>query len=208
MVCGLLPSCADASGRFQDFENRLHADAASKDAGTPDASDASDDGPCTPPAPGAVSGPALLAIETSLAQGLPILFLGTIDTPAADGTTAVRFVYRALDAKDRLTRVGPELTVGPFPLDQGLLTAPIPESTLDGDANPILYGSPIDSEMTLSGRICGVREFYCGTLAGTTSGLISGPFTGNFGITLLGGPDAVPAQPRYGCRADALAPAL
>jgi hypothetical protein len=155
-----------------------------------------------------VSGPALLAIDTSLAQGLPILFLGTIDTPAVGGDTAVHFVYHALDSLDRSTRVGPELQVGPFPLDHGLLTAPIPESTLDGNANPIFHGTPIDSEMTLSGRICGVREFYCGTLTGSTSGLISGPFTGNFGITLLAGPDAVPAQPRFGCAAEDLAPAL
>ncbi|MEP7052028.1 MAG: hypothetical protein ABJB12_16805 [Pseudomonadota bacterium] len=199
-----MPGCADARGRFEDFQNRTQATASENDAGN----DASGDGPCAPPAPGAVRGPALLAVDTSLAEGLPILFLGTIDTPAVDGTTAVRFVYRALDAMDRSTRVGPELSVGPFPLDQGLLTAPIPESTLDGDADPILYGTPIDSEMTLSGRICGVRTFYCGTLMGSTRGVVTAGFKGKFAITLLGGPDAVPARPRFGCAVDDLAAAL
>ncbi len=206
---GLLPSCADARGRFEDFHNRLQAEAPNTDAGdAAGASNGSEDGPCTPPAPGVVNGPALLAIETSLAAGLPILFLGTIDTPEVGGTTAVHFTYRALDSLDRSTRVGPELQVGPFPLDHGLLTALVPESTLDGDANPIVHGAPIDSEMTLSGRICGERRFYCGVLTGSTSGLVSGPFTGNFGITLLDGPDAVPDRPRFGCADQDLAPAL
>lgn len=207
MTCGLLAGCADARGRFEDFHNRLEAAAPGADAGV-DAHDASDGGPCVPPAPGAVSGPALLAVETSLGEGAPILFLGTIDTPAFVDTTAVRFDYQALDAHDRSTRVGPKLSVGPFPLEGGSLTAPIPESTLDGNADPILYGTPIDSEMTLSGQICGVRRFYCGTLKGKTSGVVSAKFTGKFAITLLDGPDAVPDRPRYGCGTDDAAPAL
>jgi hypothetical protein len=208
-ISAQLLSCADARGRFDAFENRLYADsAASGDAGDAGSAGTSSDGACAPPAPGAVSGPALLAIDTSFAPGEPILFLGTIDTPAQDGTTAVHFVYRALDSLDRSTRVGAELEVGPFALQQGLLIAPVPESTLDGDANPIVHGVPITSQMVLSGHICGVQRFYCGTLTGTTSGYISGPFTGHFGITLLDGPDAVPAPPRFGFGASAVAGAL
>jgi hypothetical protein len=200
--------CADARGRFQDFQNRLHAEqAAELDAGN--GNDASDDGgPCSPPDPNAVSGPALLALDTNLIPDKPILFLGVIDTPAQAGTTAVHFAYQALDALDRHTLVGPRMEVGPYPLPGGELTASIAESTLDGRANPQLYGSPITSEMTLRGRMCGVRDFYCGTLDGDTTGLISGPFTGHFGITLLNGPDAVPNRPRFGCDAAALAAPL
>jgi hypothetical protein len=150
----------------------------------------------------------LLALDTSLIPGEPILFLGKIDTPAVDGTTAVHFVYQALDAMDRQTTVGPELEVGPYPLVAGTLTAPIAESTLDGRANPLDYGTPVDSAMTLRGQICGVRSYYCGTLDGTTTGLISGTFTGHFGITLLGTDETLPAQPRFGCDATDLAPAL
>lgn len=186
----------------------MQSEASEADAGGAAGANNSDDGPCVPPAPGVVTGPALLAIDTNLTAGAPILFLGSIDTPAMAGTTAVHFVYHALDSQDRSTRVGDQLEVGPFPLDQGVLTALVPESTLDGRANPVLYGTPIDSEMTLVGRICGVRAFYCGTLTGSTSGLISGPFTGHFGITLLSGPDAVPDQPRFGCDAQDLAPPL
>ncbi|HEY3668739.1 MAG TPA: hypothetical protein VGL19_22230 [Polyangiaceae bacterium] len=194
--------CADARGRFNDFHNRL----AAVDAGMDN--EPGDGGPCTPPKPGTVSGPALLAVDISLAEGKPILFLGTIDTPAFDGTTAVHFVYHALDSLDRSTLVGAELAVGPFALHDGSLTAPIPESTLDGDADPVLHGVPITSEMTLSGQICGVRPFYCGTSVGSTSGAVSANFTGRFGITLLDGPSAVPARPRYGCGDDDLAQPL
>ncbi|HEX3775925.1 MAG TPA: hypothetical protein VHV51_15745, partial [Polyangiaceae bacterium] len=196
-----LAGCADARGRFEDFQSRL---AAEPDSGL----DADDGGPCTPPDPNVVGGPALLALDTSLIPGEPVLFLGTIDTPPLGGTTAVHYVYHAVDAQDRHTLVGDELTVGPFPLTDGALTAFIPESTLDGRANPQLYGTPIDSEMTLHGHICGVKSSYCGTLDGVTSGLISGPFTGHFAITLLPSLDAVPAQPRFGCGASDVAAPL
>jgi hypothetical protein len=194
--------CADARGRFNDFHDRLQAE----DAGTDN--QPSDGGPCSPPEPGTVNGPALLAVDISLAEGKPILFLGTIDTPAFDGTTAVHFVYHALDSLDRSTLVGAELAVGPFALHDGSLTAPIPELTLDGDANPVLHGLPITSEMTLSGQICGIRSFYCGTTVGSTSGALSAKFTGRFGITLLDSSSDVPARPRYGCGDDDLAQPL
>ncbi|HKO50699.1 MAG TPA: hypothetical protein VJV79_23425 [Polyangiaceae bacterium] len=195
-----LVGCADARGRFEDFQARSqNSDAAPEpnDSGTLD--ETHDGGPCTPPAPGTVTGPALLATETNLAAGRPILFLGQIDTPEVDHVTAVHFVYRALDSLDRSTRVGDELSVGPFPLHGGKLVAQVPESELHGNANPVLHGAPITSEMTLTGHICGVRRFYCGTLQGSSTGLVTGPFSGRFGITLLSAPDAVPETPRFGC---------
>ena len=198
----LATGCADARGRFNHFHDRLQAEDAAP------SNEPSDGGPCAPPLPGTVSGPALLAVDTSLAEGKPILFLGTIDTPAFDGTTAVHFAYQALDSADRSTRVGDKLEVGPFPLHDGSLTALIPKSTLNGDADPVLHGLPITSEMTLTGQICGVRSFYCGTTVGMTSNGVSANFTGQFGITLLDGPDAVPARPRYGCGDTDLAKAL
>ena len=190
--------CADARGRFEDFQARLGS--------IPDAGD--DGGPCAPPEPNQVGGPALLALDTNLIPGKPILFLGIIDTPPLDGTTAVHFAYQAVDAMDRHSLVGPELEVGPYPLVDGFLTAPIAESTLDGRANPQLYGAPVTSAMTLRGQICGVRGFYCGTLDGTTTGLLTGPFTGHFGITLLSDPNAIPDRPRFGCGAQDLGGAL
>ena len=210
-----LSGCADARGRFEDFQNRLQdggaetggtGGAAANDSGVIDQT--YDGGLCTPPAPGTVSGPALLAVETSLAAGHPILFLGTIDTPAFDDTTAVHFVYRALDSLDRRTLVGDLLEVGPFPLHDGQLTAPVPESELDGDANPVLHGAPITSEMTLSGHICGVQAFYCGSVEGRSTGLITGAFTGRFGITLLSDTATIPERPRFGCAADDFAQPL
>lgn len=207
-----LLGCADAAGRYDDFKSRLRAEpdsgldgAADADA---DADGADENGPCRPPDPNVVQGPALLALDTNLIPGKPILFLGTIDTPALDGTTAVHFAYHALDAMNRRDLVGPALEVGPIALDQGLLSAPIPESTLDGRANPQLYGTPVTSSMQLEGRICGVRTFYCGTLTGFTTGLLTGPFSGHFGITILSGPGALPDQPRFGCDPSELADPL
>lgn len=215
-LCALaLGGCADARGRFEDFQGRLQDGGAETGGGAgPAATDGGvtdqtyDGGPCIPPAPGTVHGPALLAVETSLAAGHPILFLGSIDTPAVDGTTGVHFVYRALDSLDRSTVVGVQLDVGPFPLHDGELSASVPESELDGDANPVLHGAPITSEMTLSGHICGVQRFYCGTVDGRSTGLISGAFTGRFGITLLDDATTVPERPRFGCGADDFADPL
>ena len=202
-------ACADARGRFEDFQDRSYdGGAGAEPAGSDILDQTYDGGPCIPPAPGTVSGPALLAVDTSLAAGHPILFLGKIDTPERDRTTAVHFVYRALDSLDRSTRVGAELEVGPFALQDGQLVANVPESELDGDANPVLHGAPVTSEMTLTGHICGVSGFYCGTVVGKSSGLISGPFSGRFGITLLSGPDAIPERPRFGCGADDFAEPL
>jgi hypothetical protein len=209
LCAAVLTGCADARGRFEEFQNRLNdggADADPADAG--DLDQTYDGGPCTPPAPGLVMGPALLAVDTSLAAGHPILFLGNIDTPELDGVTAVHFVYRALDSLDRSTRVGVRLEVGPFALHDGELVAAVPASELAGEANPVLHGAPITSEMTLTGHICGVHPFYCGSVEGRSSGLISGPFTGRFGITLLSGPDAIPDRPRFGCGANDFAEPL
>lgn len=195
-----LGGCADARGRFDEYRNRLQR----SDAG----SNAVNTSSCTPPEPESIAGPALLAIDTSLTTGHPILFLGDITTPAMNGTTAVDFRYRALDSLDRHTRVGAELEVGPYALQGAELVADVPSSTLPGDANPIVHGVPITSEMTLTGRICGVQRFYCGTLTGSTSGYVSGPFTGNFAITLLDSSDRIPDRPRYGCGDEDLAPPL
>jgi len=202
--------CADAAGRYDDFKSRLRAepDSGLDGAADADADGADENGACLPPDPNIVQGPALLALDTNLIPGKPILFLGTIDTPAIEGTTGVHFAYRALDAMNRHDLVGPALEVGPIALDQGQLSAPIPESTLDGRANPQLYGTPVTSSMTLEGRICGVRTFYCGTLTGITTGLLTGPFTGHFGITILSGPGTIPDQPRFGCDPSALADPL
>jgi len=209
-------ACADARGRFNQFEQRAQhlatdggPEASIGAAGAGGASDESyDGGNCEPPAPNTVSGPALLALDTSLAVGKPILFLGTIETPAKGDSTQVVFHYYPLDSADRKTRLGSELTVETDPLDNGVLYAHVDPTALDGNANPILRGVPITTEMTLHGHICGIHPFYCGTLDGQATGLLSADFTGHFGITLLSGPDDVPARPRFGCAADAFADPL
>lgn len=206
-------ACADASGRFRAFEDRRAAldnsGGQGGEAATPGAGAGGEGQPCAPPAPGVVRGPALLALETATSPGYPILFLGQVETPELDGKTAVEYVYRALDAQDRVTRVGDELKVGPYAIDDdGSFDAPTDRSTLPGSANAILPGVEIDSQLTLHGTICGVAGFYCGTVTGTVYFPVQGPTTGQFGLTLLESADEIPAQPRYGCEEDALAPEL
>lgn len=209
----LAQACADASGRFQAFEDRRSAldgeDGEGGDTGTSaaGASGAGDD--CVPPAPGVVAGPALLALETATSPGAPILFLGQVETPELDGQTAVEYVYKALDAEDRTTLVGEQLRVGPYAIgDDGRFDAPTDRTTLPGSANAILPGVPIDSQLTLHGTICGEAAFYCGTVTGTVYSPVQGPTTGQFGLTLLEHADALPPRPRYGCSEKALAPEL
>lgn len=200
-------ACADASGRFQAFEDRRAQ--LGGDAGAPPSGVGGADSECQPPAPGVVSGPALLALETSTSPGAAILFFGELETPELGGQTAVKFSYKALAVADRRTEVGDDLVVGPYPIEEdGKFDAPTEESTLPGSANAILPGVPITSQLTLHGQICGVSEFYCGTVSGTVSAPVQGDTTGNFGITLVSGLDDLPARPRYGCDPEALAPAL
>jgi hypothetical protein len=210
-----LSGCADARDRFQAFEDRrskLDHDASAGAAGAGGAEGlggAAGATGCIPPAPGVVHGPALLALDTSTAPGVPIMFWGEIETPALDGGTAVKFTYRALDATDRRTEVGEVLVVGPIRItDDGVFDAYAPRAELPGSANAILPGVIIDSELALHGTICGAESFYCGTVSGKTYKPFEGPAAGRFGITLLASKDDMPARPRLGCAEDLLAPAL
>jgi len=201
--------CADASGRFDRFEARRAAAASSSLGDGGSGGDVGAAASCQPPVPGEVHGPALLAIETSARLGAAILFFGEIETPARSGETAVKYTYRALDAADRRTLVGDELVVGPYPIgSDGRFDAPTPESTLPGAADAIQPGLPITSQLTLHGTICGVSDFYCGSVTGNVTEPIAGPTTGQFGLQLLPSLDDIPARPRYGCSEDALAEPL
>jgi hypothetical protein len=204
-----LVGCANASGRFDEFEDRRVRLQGQSDAGGGAGEGSGGAVSCQPPAPGVVSGKALLALETSTGPGSAILFFGDLETPELDGRTAVKFSYKALDASDRRTLVGEPLVVGPYAIgDDGAFDAPTAESTLPGSANAILPGVPITSQLTLHGTICGISDFYCGSVTGEVSAPIAGPTSGQFGILLVGGIDEIPSRPRFGCAEDALAPSL
>jgi hypothetical protein len=111
-------------------KNRRHADTDGRDAETAGAAGAASDGACTPAEPGSVSDPTLLAIDTSFAAGAPILFLRTIDTPALEGTTA-ELVTHARAAIERIQRSVYEVH----------------------DADAIVHGVPLTSQLVLIGRI-------------------------------------------------------
>jgi hypothetical protein len=205
LLCAALGwGCADAKGRFDAFEQRRAALAG--DAGAPGDSAAGAASGCAPPAPNVVRGVGLLAVETTALPGAAILFLGELETPELGGRTAVKYSYKALNAADRRTQVGEPLVVGPYAIgDDGSFDAPTAESTLPGSANAILAGVAITSQLTLHGTICGVSDFYCGTVTGSVSSPIMGPTTGQFGLALLANEDDIPARPRFGCAEDARA---
>lgn len=208
--------CADAGGRFQQFEDRrVTLEASAGTAGSAAlglsgaAAEGGAEGGCRPPAPGVVHGPALLALHTSTTTSAAILFFGQVETPALGGATAVKYSYRALDASDRRTQVGDPLLVGPYAIaNDGTFDAETAESTLPGEADAILPGLEITSQLTLHGTICGASDFYCGTVTGAVTAPIMQEAVGEFGLLLVNGVDDIPAQPRFGCAEDALAPAL
>jgi hypothetical protein len=203
--------CADARGRFEEFEERRveSARVPSGEAGAAGADGSGGEPGCMPPAPGVVQGLALLAMDTSALPGTALLFWGELETPEHEGATGVKYTYRALDALDRRTEVGEELALGPYTVEEdGAFAFLTPLSTIDGRANAILPGVPITSELTLHGTICGVSTFYCGDVTGETTAPFIGPTSGHFGITLLASKDDIPERPRFGCADDALAPAL
>jgi hypothetical protein len=204
----LLAACSSANERFEAFEHRRAAFPGQAGASSV-AGAAGENAGCAPPPPGAVSGPALMALETSTMPGKAILFYGEVRTPELNGGTAVEYRYRALDQADRRTLVGDALTVGPYPIaEDGRFDAPTEKSTLPGRANALLPGVDITSELTLHGTICGVSDFYCGTVTGTVYSPIEGPTTGQFGLLLLNSIEDLPERPRYGCDDAARAPAL
>lgn len=202
-------SCSDASSRFDQFEDRRALSGNAGAAATEGAAGASGAADCVPPLPGVVHGPAVLALETATTPGKAILFFGELETPEQGGATAVEFRYKALDALDRRSLVGEPLVVGPYPIgEDGRFDAPTAASTLPGNANASLPGVAVTSELTLHGTICGVSDFYCGTVTGTFIAPIEGELSGQFGLTLVAGLDELPARPRFGCAEEALAPAL
>jgi hypothetical protein len=214
-VSATLPGCADARGRFEDFEARRAQSSAAKsgEAGADSTGAAGAGGGgetgCMPPAPGVVQGFALMAMDTITLPGTALMFWGELMTPEHEGKTGVKYVYRPLDALDRRTEVGDQLALGPYTIaDDGKFDFHTPLSTLDGRANAILPGVPITSELTLHGTICGVDTFYCGDVTGETTAPFEGPTSGHFGITLLASKDDIPERPRFGCAEDALAPKL
>jgi hypothetical protein len=189
---GLCTACADASARYHDFSRRA------EDVGFDAQPDAG--GACTPPPPNSIEGRALLAVETTLTAGAPILFFGDITTPEIDGTTHVVFDYHPLDASDRATPLGETLHVGPIPIQpDGTFEVHMPEDTLPGAGNPTLPGIPITSELDLVASICGVAAFYCGTVSGRVTSPLRGEIAGRFGLSIFPADADPPAQPRYGC---------
>lgn len=179
-----LGGCVDPGQSFNDFAAR--AQGAGGSGGAPDAggSAGTDGGGCVVPGPGTLTGTYLFTLSAKLKPTLPVLFTADVSTVAATGGSgsALKLKLQALAYWDRKTAVGSAVDIPPITIEQdGQLdtSTPLPSLTIVGTANPILPGEPITATATLHGQICGVQDFYCGTVTGNVTSPIPTPLTGS-----------------------------
>jgi len=119
-------------------------------------------------------GSYLLTFSTPLAQAKPILFHADVVVDPK-----LLFSLTPLDAHDRKTVVGTPTGVYADATSDGKFTLTVSAFDIPGAANPF-SSADIVADVTLSGQLCGLQDFYCGigggnlvtpfaaTLAGST----------------------------------------
>lgn len=199
----LLPGCPDTEGKFNDFQDRyevIHPTTSS-------ASTSGSGGGCAAPAAGELDGPYVFALSASLDPPNPVLFDAQITS--ADGATGLElsFVLQALDAKDRMTKVGESFPLGPFVVAaDGTFEADFPPLAVVGTANPI-SGSDLEADVSLSGTVCGASGVLCGALNGNVTKPTDIALDGSsFAFEPLDAPGSYPAQPTLNCNGDLAKP--
>lgn len=84
--------------------------------------------------------------------------------------------------------VGEELAINDIVVaSDGTFEVTVVESVIDGQANPLLCGTPITADITLSGTIVS-EDIICGAVSGMVNAPISGPLVGSFGAIGLAEP--------------------
>jgi hypothetical protein len=197
-VSVLAAGCVDPAADLDAFQARLPKNPAVRDSGTPDASgDAASCGI----QPGDAEGQYLLAISASIAPAKPIVALTSVTTPKMGEGAGIALSAQPLSAADRTTPVGPVVSFGPFAIDDaGNFRADIPALTVPGAANPITPGADITADLVLSGKLCGVRRFYCGNVSGQVSKPLVLDLEGStFTLTLIDPGEPVPVVPPIDC---------
>jgi hypothetical protein len=192
--------CPDTQGQLDDFVERWErTHPAGNDAAPEDASS------CVPPAPGELTGQFVFALSAVIAPPTPIVFLAEVSSVDDPNGSALTLELQPLSAADRTTPVGSAISVGPHPIaPDGTYQAVLPPLVVTGEANPIT-GSEIAAEVTLDARICGVSDFYCGTVSGrVTSPLVIPLAESTFAMERVSG--ALPAEPLIDCNRARAAP--
>lgn len=157
LLCG---GCADPQARFDAFDARCER----SEACVYEPSSAGE--ACDPPAPGELTGKYWFVLA-ALAPELPVIFLADVSTSLAPaGGTQLELVLQPVKAADRRTPVCEAIVLPPLHIDeQGRLDAQLPLLKVPGEANGIT-GRNIAAEPSLHASFCGVRDFYCGDVAG------------------------------------------
>ncbi len=199
----LLPGCPDAEGKFNDFQDDYEAihppTSSSSSSGT--------GGSCAAPAAGELDGPYVFALSASIDPPNPVLFDAQLTTTDGASGLEMSFVLHALDAKDRMTKVGESIPLGPFAVAaDGTFEADFPPLAVVGVANPI-SGSDLEADVAISGTVCGAGGLVCGALNGSVTKPADIALDGSaFAFEPLDAPGSYPAQPTLNCNGDLAKP--
>jgi hypothetical protein len=175
-------ACADPQGALDDFETRYAAD----NPATASACTTT----CTPPSEAMASGDFLFVLSAKLSPKTPVVFLthvtavpSTMEGSPYDldlNITALETVPKGSTATP-MTPTGSAVDVGPFPVSTtGCFTEPFPVQTVPGNADPILPGQAIVSQITITGTFCdSTPNFMCGDVTGAATKPIATPLAGS-----------------------------
>ncbi len=176
LLTSVAAGCGTPSDRYDEFIGR---DVRSNEASTgridPDG--------CTLPAPEEVDGEWRLAVATPGVSGKrPAMTVLDIEAkwtdPEAMDELELMIVAQALDAKDWETRVGEPIAADTVHTGSDFEIV-LERQVIPGEANPLLYGTPMESEVVLNGQIC--RENFVDgserltTMCGLAGGTVFSP---------------------------------
>ena len=151
LLTGTAIGCGTPTERYEDFIGR---DVRSNEVNT---GHLDPDG-CTLPTPEQITGEWRLAVATAKLTGKkPTLTVLDITAqwldPEIKDTLEVTLAAQSIDAKDWETRVGDPIP--PDTVETGSeFEIVLERQLLPGEANPLLYGTPIESEVILKGQLC------------------------------------------------------
>lgn len=171
-----LPGCPspDAQGKFDRFNDQTEDDRPKLDVPEPD----------LPPIEvfPDLNGTYLVAIETSIAAGLPLQFVADVqadvDLATGDGSLSISFQPLSLDVgstTEPREEVGDAIVVDAAMMG-GQFVIPFGETDVTGQANPIT-GSDITADLSLQGNVRG--DTWCGAVTGNVLSPIQAPLDGS-----------------------------
>ena len=202
----LVQGCTNTEGNYNDFvarEKALQEGGAGGGGGFT---------PCDPPKPGDIDAQYLYTLSAKLGTALqpPVIFLADVKTTSFQGGTGLKLTLHSLSATDRKTEVGTPLDIPVIAIgsDGVLDPTPMPKMTVTGEANALQPGHDIvASDVTLIGQMCGVQDFYCGTVTGNVTQPITLDLKGSPYTFQKVDPSSLPPDPIYvNCAKDTAPP--